>query len=164
MITTDRDIETILFKNGYNQIGATRKHAKIYMSNIRELKTVIVIEAIPAEVSGTCSLNAVIREAEEKYNILLAVAPLIILIGSSKTHKLYGKNMMTIDCSDSKVKCHRYSARYERECLDFIDFSKKQRKIAKANLDISKRANGNYSTWILYIIIMINIYCFYNAV
>ena len=104
MITTGRDIETILFKNGYNQIGATRRHAKIYMSNIRELKTVIVIEAIQAEVSGTCSLNAVIREAEEKYNILLAVDPLIILIGSSRTHKLYGKNMMTIDCSDSKNK------------------------------------------------------------
>ena len=29
MITTVRDIETILFKNGYNQIGATRRHAKI---------------------------------------------------------------------------------------------------------------------------------------
>lgn len=164
MITTGRDIETILFKNGYNQIGATRRHAKIYMSNIRELKTVIVIEAIQAEVSGTCSLNAVIREAEEKYNILLAVDPLIILIGSSRTHKLYGKNMMTIDCSDSKIKCRGYSARYEKECLDFIDFSKKQRKIAKANLDISKRVNGNYSTWILYIIMMINVCCFYNAV
>ena len=91
MIATNRDIERILIKNGYTIIGDTQKHARIYVSNSETCKAAIVIEAIQADVIGKYSLNEILRAAEEKYNILLAVEPLIILIGSSKVHKLYGK-------------------------------------------------------------------------
>lgn len=164
MIATNRDIERILIKNGYTIIGDTQKHARIYVSNSETCKAAIVIEAIQADVIGKYSLNEILRAAEEKYNILLAVEPLIILIGSSKVHKLYGKNMITIDCSDSKVKCNGYSEEYADEYEAFMDFSKKQSAAEKMKSALSGGLNKTYSTWLIYVIILVNLYCFYKAV